>query len=56
MLSQEILVDLFRSAWLIETSRARLYGVWAETDRSFAADAEISDRRADDRGRGSGIG
>jgi hypothetical protein len=47
VLSQEILVDLFRSAWLVETSRARLYRVWAETDRSFAAESEISDRRAD---------
>lgn len=45
--SQEILVDLFRSAWLIESSRARLYRAWAETDGSFAASSDLSDHRAE---------
>ena len=45
-LSSEILVDLFRSAWLIEASRAELYRAWIQSDPAYEAFSERSEQQA----------
>lgn len=35
----QVLVDLLRSAWIVEAARARVYEVWARADGRFAASA-----------------
>ena len=45
-LSNEVLTDLFRSAWVIETSRARVYEAWSRSDASYADSAELAGTRA----------
>lgn len=46
-LSREVLADLYRSGWIIESSRARVYETWAADDASFAAAAESARGRAE---------
>jgi hypothetical protein len=45
-LSQEILIDLMRSAWLVEAARAEVYGSWAAEAERFEAARERALRRA----------
>ena len=34
-IAQEILIDLFRSAWIVEGARARLYEAWSQADPGY---------------------
>jgi hypothetical protein len=45
-LSQEILIDLLRSAWLVEAARAEVYGSWAAEAERFEAVRARALRRA----------
>jgi hypothetical protein len=44
--STEVVIDVLRSCWIIESARARVYNDWAATDGNFAASAERAVRRA----------
>lgn len=44
--AEEIVVDLLRSVWLVERTRAAIYRTWAETDQRWAASEERTLRRA----------
>lgn len=46
-MSDEVLTDLFRSGWIIETTRARVYETWSRSDPSYAAAAELARGRAE---------
>jgi hypothetical protein len=45
-MASEVLVDLIRSAWIVEASRARLYDSWAETHEDFTASGDRARVRA----------
>lgn len=45
-LAQEVLVDLLRAGWIIETSRADVYRSWAPEERRFEASADRATERA----------
>jgi Calcineurin-like phosphoesterase len=44
--SADILVDLFRSAWVVEAARAHVYRRWAASDDRFNAAATRADKAA----------
>lgn len=46
-LSNEVLTDLFRSGWIIESTRARLYEGWAAYDDSYSAAGDSARERAE---------
>ena len=45
-LSSEVLTDLYRSGWIIESARASVYDTWASGDRGQAASADRARERA----------
>jgi hypothetical protein len=45
-LSNEVLTDLFRSGWIIESARATVYERWAAADPSYAGGAAVARTRA----------
>ena len=45
-LAEEVLVDLLRSAWIIEAARTDVYRSWAPQDGAFSASAERAAERA----------
>jgi predicted phosphodiesterase len=45
-LAEEVVVDLLRSGWIIETSRAAVYGHWASEEAAFEASAARASARA----------
>lgn len=46
-LDDEVVVDLLRSAWLVESARTRLYRKWAGTHERYSTAAERTVRRAE---------
>lgn len=45
-LSGEIIGDLFRSAWLVESARSQVYEDWTSGDQRFTTSARRADERA----------
>ena len=45
-LANEIVLDLLRSAWVIEKSRGSLYERWARVDERFGSRVEATEKRA----------
>ncbi len=46
VLKEEILIDLYRSVWIIEAARTELYRLWARSDPTFELAAERTAKRA----------
>jgi 3',5'-cyclic-AMP phosphodiesterase len=46
-LAQDVLVDLLRSAWVIESARASVFQSWSSQDRRFAVSARRARERAE---------
>ena len=46
-LAEEVLVDLLRSAWIIEAARTDIYRSWSPEDAHFGSSAERAAERAD---------
>jgi hypothetical protein len=46
-LAQDLVTDLVRSCWIVESARSRLYESWAEADDDYRADSEIAAARAE---------
>ncbi len=47
VIPDEVLTDLFRSAWIIESARALVYREWANQDKPHETFADRAERRAD---------
>src|SRR5688572_9152568 len=45
-LAEDLITDLVRSCWIIESARADLYETWATEDDGYSSDAEIARARA----------
>ena len=46
-LGKDIVVDLLRSAWLVDSARALVYGLWKETRPAYEASQKRASRRAE---------
>jgi hypothetical protein len=46
-LAQDLITDLVRSCWVVESARASLYETWAGADDGFTSDIEIARARAE---------
>ena len=50
-LAEDLIDDLVRSCWVVETTRKRLYAEWSKADTAFETDSEIAGQRAELVGR-----
>lgn len=46
VLSEDIVVDLMRSAWVVERARASVYKTWEQTSAAFASSRERAQQRS----------
>lgn len=46
-LAKDLIDDLVRSSWVVETARTQLYRCWAEADGAYAQNTELTQTRAD---------
>ena len=45
-LTEDLVTDLVRSCWIVESARERLYEGWAEADAGYSDDSEMARERA----------
>ena len=45
-LTEDLVTDLVRSCWIVESARVRLYEGWAKAEGRYSEDAEIAGQRA----------